>query len=138
MNDMEKVFSIIDASRDEMIATLSRWIKIPSVQGDALEGMPFGENNQKMLEEAQRTAGGMGFDTRNVDNYLLEVNYGEGERTLGILGHMDVVPEGEGWSHAPYGAEIEDGRMYGRGTSDDKGPMVSALYALKAVRRTLA
>lgn len=134
MNDMEKVFSIIDASRDEMIATLSRWIKIPSVQGDALEGMPFGENNQKMLEEAQRTAGGMGFDTRNVDNYLLEVNYGEGERTLGILGHMDVVPEGEGWSHAPYGAEIEDGRMYGRGTSDDKGPMVSALYALKAVR----
>ena len=42
MNDMEKVFSIIDASRDEMIATLSRWIKIPSVQSDALEGMPFG------------------------------------------------------------------------------------------------
>ena len=76
----------------------------------------------------------MGFDTRNIDNYLLEVNYGQGERTLGILGHLDVVPEGEGWSHAPYGAEIDGGCMYGRGTSDDKGPMVSALYALRAVR----
>lgn len=133
MDNMDKVFSIIDGMRDEMIDTLGRWIRIPSVQSAALDGMPFGERLQDMLEEAQRTAINMGFDTRNVDNYLLEVNYGSGERTLGILGHLDVVPEGEGWSHAPYGAEIDNGRMYGRGTSDDKGPMVSALYALRAV-----
>lgn len=131
---MNKVYELIDSYRDEMIATLSRWIKIPSVQGAEVEGMPFGEKLQDMLEEAQRTVTGLGFDSRNVDNYLLEVNYGSGERTLGILGHMDVVPEGEGWQHAPYGAEIDGGRMYGRGTSDDKGPMVSALYALRAIR----
>lgn len=131
---MDRINELIDSYREEMIATLARWIRIPSVQGEAEEGMPFGEQLQLMLEEARHTAAGMGFDTRNIDNYLLEVNYGQGERTLGILGHLDVVPEGEGWSHAPYGAEIDGGCMYGRGTSDDKGPMVSALYALRAVR----
>lgn len=134
MDKLEKVFGIIDNNRDEMIETLSRWIKIPSVQSDEVGEMPFGENVHSMLEEAQSTVAQLGFDMRNVDNYLLEVNYGKGDRTLGILGHMDVVPEGEGWSHAPYGAEIDSGRMYGRGTSDDKGPMVSTLYALKAIR----
>lgn len=131
---MDKIYSLIDGYKAEMLATLRRWVKIPSVQSAPSGDMPFGENLQKMLEEAKRTADGMGFETRNVDNYLLEVNYGSGERTLGILGHMDVVPEGEGWKHAPYGAEIEAGYMYGRGTSDDKGPMVSTLYALKAVK----
>ena len=131
---MDRINELIDSYREEMIATLARWIRIPSEQGEAEEGMPFGEQLLLMLEEARHTAAGMGFDTRNIDNYLLEVNYGQGERTLGILGHLDVVPEGEGWSHAPYGAEIDGGCMYGRGTSDDKGPMVSALYALRAVR----
>ena len=89
---MDRINELIDSYREEMIATLARWIRIPSVQGEAEEGMPFGEQLQLMLEEARHTAAGMGFDTRNIDNYLLEVNYGQGERTLGILGHLDVVP----------------------------------------------
>ncbi len=125
---------MIDSYRDDMIATLARWIRIPSVQGEAVGEMPFGEALQDMLEEAQRTATALGFEARNVDNHLLEVDFGAGERTLGILSHLDVVPAGQGWQHAPFGAEIDGGRMYGRGTSDDKGPAVSALYAMKAVR----
>ena len=131
---MDKINQLVDSYRDDMIATLTRWIRIPSVQGEAIGDMPFGEKVQDMLEEAQRTATSLGFDARNIDNYLLEVNCSTGERTMGILGHMDVVPAGQGWQHAPFGAEIDGGRMYGRGTSDDKGPVVSALYAMKAVR----
>lgn len=131
---MDVINRLVDGYREEMISTLARWIRIPSVQSEAREGMPFGRELKDMADEAVRTAREMGFDARSIDNYLVEVNYGKGERTMGILGHMDVVPAGQGWSHAPFGAEIEGGRMYGRGTSDDKGPVVSALYALKAVR----
>ena len=53
---------------------------------------------------------------------------------VAVLGHLDVVPEGEGWHHPPYAAEIEDGRLYGRGSIDDKGPVVASLFALKAIR----
>ena len=104
---MDKINQLVDSYRDDMIATLTRWIRIPSVQGEAIGDMPFGEKVQDMLEEAQRTATSLGFDARNIDNYLLEVNCSTGERTMGILGHMDVVPAGQGWQHAPFGAEIE-------------------------------
>ena len=53
---------------------------------------------------------------------------------LGVVAHVDVVPEGEGWIHPPYAAEIADGRIYGRGTMDDKGPAVCAIYALAAIK----
>lgn len=53
---------------------------------------------------------------------------------FGIVGHLDVVPEGEGWKHKPFELTIEDGKLYGRGTIDDKGPMMASLYAMKAVK----
>lgn len=53
---------------------------------------------------------------------------------MAIIGHLDVVPAGSGWSHEPYGGEIADGKMYGRGTLDDKGPVISCLYAMKALK----
>jgi succinyl-diaminopimelate desuccinylase len=59
---------------------------------------------------------------------------GEGEDVLGILAHLDVVPAGDGWKTDPFGADVADGRIYGRGTNDDKGPAVAALYAMKAVQ----
>ena len=129
-----KVNELIDLYRDEMLETLRRWISTPSVQGEAGEGMPFGPQLDDMLHVALDTVRGMGFEARSVDNYLMELTYGDGSRTLGVLGHLDTVPAGDGWTHDPFGAEICDGRMYGRGTSDDKGPMISALYGLKAVR----
>jgi succinyl-diaminopimelate desuccinylase len=71
--------------------------------------------------------------TENFGGYAGHAEYGEGEEAIAILVHMDVVPEGSGWSHDPYGGEVIDGRIYGRGTSDDKGPAVAAIYGLKAV-----
>ena len=53
---------------------------------------------------------------------------------MGIVGHLDVVPEGGDWSYDPYGGEIADGKLYGRGAIDDKGPVISAFYAMKAIK----
>lgn len=60
--------------------------------------------------------------------------YGTGEELIAVLGHLDVVPEGDGWTYPPYGGEIHDGKIYGRGTIDNKGPVIGALYALKVIK----
>ena len=75
----------------------------------------------------------LGFKTVNMDGYVGYAEYGEGEDYVAVLGHLDVVPEGNGWIYPPYGAEIHDGKMFGRGTMDDKAPIVAALYGLKAI-----
>ena len=76
----------------------------------------------------------MGFKVRNLDNYAGHIEFGQGEEIVGILAHVDVVPEGDGWTYPPYGAEIHDGKIFGRSTVDDKGPAVAALYAMKAIK----
>src|SRR3712207_3627380 len=60
--------------------------------------------------------------------------FGQGDEMIAVLGHLDVVPEGDGWTYPPYAAEIHDGKMYGRGTTDDKGPTIASLYSLKAIK----
>lgn len=78
----------------------------------------------------------MGFETRNFDGYAGDVRMGPlGVDPLAILVHLDVVPAGDGWTVPPFAAEIEDGRMYGRGMSDDKGPAAAALYAMYAMKK---
>ena len=130
----DKLDRIVDAMKDELIADLRRWIAIPSVQGAPAENAPFGENNRKMLDMALADARRYGFETRDVDGYAGDVSLGGGAQTMGMLCHLDVVPAGDGWKHDPWGGEMEDGRIYGRGTMDDKGPALCALYAMRAVR----
>lgn len=110
------------------ILALSDLIKIDSVETAPAPGMPFGEGNAKALEYTLELLKNLGFRTANIDNYCGWGEVGEGE-LFGILGHLDVVPVGKGWTHAPFGAEIVDGKMYGRGTMDDKGPVVAAIFA---------
>ena len=131
-----KLNAIIESMHDEMIDTLQKWIRVPSVKGEAAPGAPFGKEVRSMLDMALADCEQMGFKTQNFDGYIAHADLGEGsdEDALAILAHLDVVPEGDGWRYPPYGAVIENGRMYGRGTSDDKGPAVAALYAMKAVK----
>nr|MDA8229250.1 dipeptidase PepV [Desulfitobacterium hafniense] len=70
---------------------------------------------------------------KNIDGYAGQIEMGSGE-LVGILGHLDVVPEGDGWSVPPYGGIIQDEKIYGRGALDDKGPTLAVLYAMKAIR----
>ena len=123
--------NIIESLREEMTATLARWIQIPSVKGDPAPGAPFGVEVRRALDAALADAAAMGFEVRNFDGYAGDVRMGPlGVDPIAILAHLDVVPTGDGWERDPYGAQIADGKMYGRGTSDDKGPAAAALYAM--------
>lgn len=136
MDYLNKLETITDLLRVDMINTLKEWIKIPSVKSTPRQGAPFGTEVRRALDVALSDCRRLGFAVEEFDGYAAHVDLGEGqdEDALAILAHLDVVPEGDGWNYPPYGAVIENGRMYGRGTSDDKGPAVAALYAMKAVQ----
>ena len=126
----------IEKNTDEMIAALQGAIRIPSVLDDAVPGAPFGEDIGEALTYFLDTGRRMGFAVTDIDGYAGVVEWGEGEPRLGILVHTDVVPAGDGWTYPPFGGEVHDGRIYGRGTMDDKGPAVSVLYAMAALKDT--
>lgn len=124
----------IENNIDPLIEDISAVCQINSVEGEPLPGMPFGEGPAKALEAMLDIGEAMGFRTENFDNYVGHIEMGEGEEILGILGHVDVVPAGEGWEHDPWGSTIVDGKMYGRGVLDDKGPVLTCLYAMKILK----
>ena len=123
---------------NESIKTLQKWLKIKSVKSEAVADAPFGEGVKNMLLTALKDAEALCFKTVNYDNYVGEVIFGDGEDIdgLAVLCHLDVVPEGDEnlWSHKPYGADIDDGKLYSRGVEDDKGPAAVCLYALKKLK----
>jgi succinyl-diaminopimelate desuccinylase len=136
----------IDEYRGEMIRTLQELIAIPSVRGHEEKNMPFGRAVDDALKYMLRLGEEAGFLTHNEDNWGGHIDYRvpvEGDReseakTLGILVHLDVVPEGSDWDYPPYGGVLvetpEGQRIYGRGTMDDKGPTIAAFYAMKALK----
>jgi len=116
-----------------MVESLRQLIRIPSVKGEGLPGMPFGKGIAQCLETTLKLCNQLGFRTKNCNGFVGYAEAGVGEEMLGILVHLDVVPAGNGWTYPPFGGEIHDGKLYGRGAIDDKGPAVAAIYALKAV-----
>lgn len=120
--------------KDEIIEKTQELIRIPSVYSKSNDpSKPFGENANKALEYILNLGKDLGFRTKNLDGYCGYIEFGEGEELLGIIGHLDVVPEGEGWTFPPFSATISDNKIFGRGAIDDKGPVISSLYAMKAV-----
>ncbi|EDU39199.1 dipeptidase PepV [Clostridium sporogenes] len=129
-----EINKIIEELKDDLIDSTAELIKIKSIEDEAKEGKPYGEGVASALEKALEISEKLGFKTVNVDGYVGYAEYGEGDEYVGVLGHLDLVPEGDGWKYPPYAAEIHDGKMYGRGTTDDKGPIMAALYGLKAIK----
>lgn len=125
----------IEENKEDMLRMLQELIAIKSVAEEAGGEKPFGEGVQQAFSYVLEKAEEEGFLTKNVDNYGGHVELrGSGEKVMGIVGHLDVVPEGTGWEVPPYSGEIRDGKIYGRGTMDDKGPVVASFYAMKAVK----
>ena len=124
----------VAAMEEKLIACLQENLRIPSVQGPATPDAPYGPEVRQSLDHILKTAQDLGFRTENVDNHLGWCEYGEGEEMIAVLGHLDVVPAGDGWTMDPYGGEISDGKIWGRGTTDDKGPTIASLFALAALR----
>ena len=124
----------IDELKNDLLNDIIDIVKIPSVEGEPKEGFPFGENVADALKKALDISRKLGFETTNLDNYIGYAEYGQGEDYVCVIGHIDVVPEGDGWIHPPYGGEIANDKIYGRGVLDNKGPIISALYGLYAIK----
>ncbi|MFR1051678.1 MAG: Sapep family Mn(2+)-dependent dipeptidase [Lachnospirales bacterium] len=134
--DQEKISAYFDdpARRAEMISAVSRLVGVKSVRGDAEPGAPFGPGPRAALDEALKLCAELGFAVRDYDHYVGLCDLNDKPTQLHILGHLDVVGEGADWTTDPYTCVEKDGMLYGRGVSDDKGPVCAALLAMKAVR----
>lgn len=124
----------ISEMQEEILASVRESIQIRSVKGEPAPEAPYGEGPKRALEHALELGRKLGFRTGSMDHRVGWIEYGEGEEMAAVLGHLDVVPEGGGWTYPPFGGEIHDGKMYGRGVLDDKGPVIGAIYGLKAIR----
>ncbi|MDY3618302.1 Sapep family Mn(2+)-dependent dipeptidase [Agathobaculum sp.] len=117
---------------EDMISHLGELVAIDSVYAeDGGEGAPFGARIRAALDYVLELARSFGFSVRDYDGYAAEITAGTGKRMIGVLCHADVVAAGTGWDTDPFTLTRKDGRLYGRGASDDKGPLISCLYVMK-------
>lgn len=122
--------------KDELIQETRNLLKIKSVlnEEEKTEEAPFGSGVKEALDYMLALGDKDGFVVKNVGNVAGHIEFGQGSELIGILCHVDVVPEGDGWSSAPFAAEIRDGKIYARGAMDDKGPTMAAYFAMKIVK----
>lgn len=127
----------MNEKKEEIIKNLQGLIQIPSVYEQSNNPKyPFGENVNKALEYTLNLGESLGFKTKNIDGYCGYIEFGEGDELIGIIGHLDVVPEGENWTYPPFSGTIVNNCIFGRGAIDDKGPVIASLYAMKYVMET--
>lgn len=128
---------IIDRYKDDIIRDTQKLIAFNSIfEESKVAGQPFGPYIERALEYVLKIAEDMGFGTCNVDGYMGEIDYGTNGKKIGVIAHVDIVPAGEGWTYPPFSGKIVDGKLYGRGSIDDKGPLIATLYALKAIKES--
>ena len=120
------------AKKDDILRDLGELIAIDSSEDldNTSTEYPVGPGPVKAMKKFLSFAERDGFHIKNVDNYAGRVDYGDGEERLGIIGHMDVVPAGDGWNTDPFKMLIKDGKIIGRGSADDKGPALAAYYGM--------
>lgn len=129
----------IDARSEEIVQAAQGLLRIPSVKGEPMDNAPFGLECRRALDFALNLTRPYGLTTKNVDGYAGHAEWrADGVAAdapiVGVLAHVDVVPEGDGWGHPPYGAEVHDGKIYARGASDDKGPAIAGMFAVLALK----
>ena len=132
MNDILNKY--INKMKNDIINRTCQIINIPSVfNGNDNSNYPFGVHTVEALNYVLNLGKSFGFKTKNIDNMCGYIEFGEGDKLLGIIGHLDVVPAENNWTYLPFNATINNGNIYGRGAIDDKGPIIASLYAMKAV-----
>lgn len=114
---------------NEMVEDLRKLVAYNSINND--DATPFGKQNRAVLDEAIKLMNEKSFKTTNLDYYCGYGDIGEGDKTIGILAHLDIVPAGDGWDNDPFTLTIKGNKLYGRGVSDDKGAAVASMWAMK-------
>ena len=132
----QKIDAYIAQNKEQLLKDIAALVAVNSVEGTPEEGAPFGTGPRAALDKTLELAAGMGFATRNCENYIgyAELAGADPEKYLATICHVDVVPIGNGWTADPFKMRIQDGWLLGRGVADDKGPMVATLYALKFLK----
>ncbi|WP_019243933.1 MULTISPECIES: dipeptidase PepV [Bacillus] len=126
----------VEKRKADLIKDTQKFLQIKSVldEENSTPEAPLGKGIQEALQFMLNKGKEDGFTTKDVEHLAGHIEMGSGNDILGVLCHVDVVPEGDGWSSDPYGAEIRDGKIYARGALDDKGPTMGAYYAMKIVQ----
>ena len=122
--------------KDDILSDIKTLCEIPSVLDEATAngGQPFGRACRDALDAMLAIGRRDGFVCEDVDGYAGHIDIGDQEDTFGVLGHLDVVPcNASGWNTDPYQMTIRDGKLYGRGVADDKGPLIAGYYAAKII-----
>lgn len=130
----ELLIKKIEELSSQMIEDIKTIVCIDSVKSEEQPDAPFGKGVKLALDTTLKICERLGFQTKNIDNYIGYAQYGEGDDYVCAIGHLDVVPVGEGWKHPPFSAYEEDGYIYSRGILDNKGPIMTCLYALYAIK----
>lgn len=131
---MDKI--ITEDEQKAAVKTLERLISVPSYNQPAEEGAPFGKGIRNALDEMMKICDELGFKTyEDPDGYYGYAEVGSGDKIFGIICHLDTVPAGDlgKWKHDPFKGTVIDNAVHGRGSQDDKGPGIAALYAVKAL-----
>ena len=129
------VDAFVAANEENVVRDIKRLVDINSVEGTPEPGKPFGAGPAAALDEALKMAAEMGLSTNNCEGYMGWAELpGETDKQIATITHLDVVPQGNGWTADPFDMQVRDGWIIGRGVADDKGPSVLCLYALKFLK----
>ena len=133
---MTEIRKYLEEHKQEMIDLLAELVAIPSIQGKAEEGAPFGKEPARALKVMLKKCEEAGFYVDNVENYAGSADINDVPAQLAVLTHLDVVPVGTGWTTDPFVLryEADTDKLVGRGAIDDKGPAVAAFFAAKALK----
>lgn len=136
INSEKKIEEYLSDNRENYIKDLRGLLRFNSISTGPEGEYPFGRENAKTIDYMMDLCADAGFETINYDYYCMEAIYGEGDKSVATMSHLDIVPAGDGWKHPPFAGEMEGSLMFGRGVGDDKGPSIAAFYALKALIST--
>lgn len=130
----DKIIKKVEEVSPLMIEKIKEIISINSIESEAIKEAPFGKGIKEALLKALEISQELGFESVNMDSYLGYARYGKGSEYVCAIGHLDVVPVGDGWRHPPFSAYEEDGFIYSRGILDNKGPIFACLFGLYALK----
>ena len=131
---IKKLEDWIENNRKDFVQDVFELVRVRSVRENPVGNFPFGEGPAKVIDKAIEIGRKYGYETRNTDYHTVDfLHKGKTDKELGMLGHIDVVHEGEGWDYSPYDPIEKDGYLIGRGAGDNKGPSIAMLYAMRAI-----